>query len=43
MVTLLPTEESSKSSQVIEAICACVALSLGYSSLQEQQKEVVTN
>ena len=27
----------------IEAVCTCVALSLGYSSLQEHQKSVVTN
>ena len=36
MVTLFPKNQ-------VEAICACVALSLGYSFLQEQQKEVVTN
>ena len=36
MVALLPKNE-------IEAICTCVALSLGYSSLREQQKDVVTN
>ena len=27
----------------IEVICTCIALSLGYYSLQEHQKDVVTN
>ena len=36
MVVLFPNNE-------IEAICICVALSLGYYSLQEHQKDVVAN
>ena len=36
MVVLIPKNE-------IEAICTCTALFLGYSSLQEHQKDVLTD
>ena len=36
MVVLFPENE-------IEVICTCIALSLGYYSLREHQKDIVTN